>query len=226
MKDEKLVPITLLEAEQLMGTFDDDNPEFPGLGMLRATNGDATYGYGLSLDNPRTRFFKTEGEHPIVVIRVPEGASARARHGTEFECDGLGWGDDTVYVPGTHQFEQHVKEMGAIMPMRRMRSFLDSLPIDVKLKAEPTLSVGLHCVQARVHDPQVEANMRARGEDELRIAIHSNPFITLSVGDEKGGIAPVVVGPPWMVDEERGMMGASAFLEDIARSIMTRAARR
>lgn len=217
-KKDDLIPITLQEAEQLMGTLSVDHPEFPGQPMLSATNKDARYGYMLPLDDPSTSFFRTEGEYPAVVIRVPEGASSRSRFGTEFECDGLGWGDDTVYVPGTHQFEHHLKEMDAVAPMKRMRAFLASLPENVRRIAEPNVSIGLRSVQTRVHDPHVEGIMKSKGEDELRIAIHSNPFITFS--DRNDGTDGVIVGPPWMLEKFKGMPP-----EDIARRIMMRALR-
>jgi len=68
-------PITLKEAEKLMGT------------VMRESNRMPAHGFNIPLDSPETRFFRCE-EYDIVSI---------LHGGREYSFDGLGWADETEW---------------------------------------------------------------------------------------------------------------------------------
>jgi hypothetical protein len=202
--NDDLTPITLKEAEELMGP------------TLRESNDTPKCGYFLPLDGDDTQFFKSK-DYDIVVVRVPKGSSPTACHGTEFEFDGFGWGDMTRYEPGTPGFIQKAKELGAYDILPRIENFLNSLDPDIREKVRLNMHLGLKSVSVHVEDAFIKKQMLEQGDtNELRIAIHANPFITFYSDG-------VIVGPPWVLKEEHSEYTVA---EDIARFVMTRAARR
>lgn len=223
---EKLQKITLEEAISLMGQIGPDVAEELSLGatdsVLCVTNDMDEDGYMLPLDDPNVKYFRVPDD-TIIVIETPAGSSKKAPYGTRFTFDGLGWSDTTEYPYDSVAWHAVADDLGNASIVPKVKAFIAMLPDDVRVKID--VSMGMGSISISCHDACLERMIRnSKQNDELCMAIHSNPFISFCTPEADYGNGEIFLGPPPNDIRLRNKM-PNASIEEQGVALLTQAAR-